>query len=107
MEYENKYRPKWYQLGLLIFYSIAIVYTVLVNNPYLYSSKQYQEGLAGKKDNSFQPVVTQLGAQKSSLTEGQMPERFHWKMSASDPTNENQRPPLRGSDSHTFVHGAG
>lgn len=90
MEYENKYRPKWYQLGLLIFYSVAIVYTVLVNNPYLYSSKQYQEGLAGKKDNSFQPVVTQLGAEKSGLSKAQMPDRFHWEMTASDPSDETR-----------------
>ncbi len=90
MEYENKYRPKWYQLMLLILYSIAVIYTVLVNNPYLYSSKQYQEGLAGKKDNSFQPVITKLGKSRSNLSESQSPSRFSWKMNASDPTDETR-----------------
>lgn len=90
MEYENKFRPKWYQLMLLIVYSVAVVYTVLVNNPYLYSSKQYQEALAGKKDNSFEPVVTELGKTKSGLSGGQEPARFDWNKNASDPSGETR-----------------
>lgn len=90
MEFENKYRPKWYQLMLLVLYSVGVVYTVLVNNPYLYSSKQYQEGLAGKKDNSFQPIVTELGQERKELSDTQVPGRFNWEMNASDPTDETR-----------------
>jgi hypothetical protein len=91
MDYEHRYRPKWWQLSLLIFYGVAAVYTVLVSNPYLYSSKQYQEGLAGKKDDGYKPIVTTLSRPEDKSTRTvQRPNRMGDSKQAVDGSGETR-----------------
>ena len=90
MEYENRYRPTWIQLFGLICYSVAIIYTVLVNNPYLYSSKKFQEGLAGKKDNSYQPVFFDESPLKKEDLKLKTPARMGWDRLSAENSGETR-----------------
>lgn len=91
MDYEHRYRPKWWQVTLLAFYGTAAIYAVLVSNPYLYSSKEFQVGLAGKKDDGYQPIVTALErpAEKSAR-DVQPPNRMDWKQQATEDSGETR-----------------
>lgn len=91
MNYEHRYRPKWWQVTLLAIYGTVSIYAVLVSNPYLYSSKEFQVGLAGKKEDGFEPIITSLERPDAkSAKDIQNPNRFGWKKQATEDSGETR-----------------
>lgn len=90
MEFENRHRPRWYQIFALLIFASGVIYSVLVSNPYLYSGKKFSEALAGKKNDQYTP----LSFQESPLSEkdklGTEPLRGGWQRRASENSGETR-----------------
>lgn len=91
MEYENRSHAKWYWVALLLLYSIATVYVVLVSNPYLYSSQDFRSALAGEKIDKTEPIPSpkkQLIIQ--NLDVPFPPTRMGWKRNSVEASDETR-----------------
>lgn len=110
-QFENRYRPKWYQTFLFVAFCTGIVYAVLVSNPYLYSGITFEEGLSGERVESLFPVPRQVDP--SSFQDIALPEPpmfLNWSRSSVENSgetrdrryNETESFDLQGTESEEF-----
>ena len=99
-QFENRYQPKWYHTFSFVGFCIAVVYAVLVSNPYLYASKTFEEGLSGEKVNSQFPIpmnVKSSAFQDISLPE--VPMFLNWSRSSVENSGETRDRRYKESES--------